>query len=324
MNRFDRIFELHRLLSGARVPVPHKEIESKLECSRATATRLIQSMREHLNAPIAFDRDRGGYYYDLNAPEGAMYELPGLWFNPSELHALLAMRELLRRVQPGLMEDQLAPVAKRIDKLLTIQHAGSDETPHRIRILGMATRPAGPYFEQIASAVVRRRRVNIRYYSRHTDTLSEREVSPQRLTHYRDAWYLDAYCHLRDDLRTFALEEIREAKLLTRSARQIPDERLDNHYAAAYGIFAGPADHLAILRFRPTRARWVAHEQWHPEQRGELLPDGSYELHIPYGNPTELILDVMRYGADVEVIAPEGLRAEVAGRLRDAAAQYGN
>jgi len=66
----------------------------------------------------------------------------------------------------------------------------------------------------------------------------------------------------------------------------------------------------------------VADERWHPQQQGRFLPDGSYQLEIPYHRADELILDILRYGPDVEVLAPPELRQEVAERLQRAAAIY--
>ncbi|MEJ1296307.1 MAG: HTH domain-containing protein [Candidatus Sedimenticola sp. (ex Thyasira tokunagai)] len=107
MDRFDRIFNLHKLLSASRLPVSRQRIEEELECSRATAKRIVETMRLYLNAPIKYDRERNGYHYD--AAEGEMFELPGIWFNASELHALLSVQQLLTQVQPGLLEQQFAP-----------------------------------------------------------------------------------------------------------------------------------------------------------------------------------------------------------------------
>ena len=58
-----------------------------------------------------------------------------------------------------------------------------------------------------------------------------------------------------------------------------------------------------MLRFTPERARWVADEQWHPQQQGRWLEDGSYELSIPYRESRELVMDVMRHGGGVAVLA---------------------
>jgi len=77
-----------------------------------------------------------------------------------------------------------------------------------------------------------------------------------------------------------------------------------------------------VLRFTPLRARWVAREQWHPEQHSEWQEDGSYQLKIPYGDDRELLMDILKYGADVEVLAPKNLRARVRDVLQEAHQKY--
>lgn len=320
MDRFDRIFELNRILQSARYPVSRQRLEESLECSRATVKRLIEEMRLYLNAPIVYDRKHNGYRYD--SAEGEMYELPGLWFNASELQALLAVQQLLEGVQPGLLDSHLQPLRRKIDDLLSHQQGAGEPVSRRIRLLRAAARPAGPHFTLLAGALATRRRLRLDYYNRARDSSDEREVSPQRLTHYRDNWYLDAWCHLRQGLRTFALDAIRQAVQLERPAKEVDEATLESHFAAAYGIFSGEARDLAVLRFTPERARWVATETWHPHQRSRWLEDGSYELTLPYGNPAELLMDLLKYGPDVEVVAPPSLRAAVAERLSAAISRY--
>ncbi len=319
MDRFDRIYRLNQLLSSARYPVPRARIEEELECKRETVKRTIRDMRLYLNAPIEYDRDKNGYYYDLS--QGEIYELPGLWFNASELHGLLSVQQLLSEMQPGLLGEQLAPLRERIDRLLKNQHAGGD-IGSRLRVQRAAARPAGEHFGRVADATARRRRLRIVYHGRAEDRRSERELSPQRLIHYRDNWYLLAWCHLREALRTFAIDAIRSAEVLDAAAHEVPESDLDAYQQDSYGIFSGKAESLAVLRFNAHSARWVAGEQWHPQQRGEWRDDGGYELQVPFSRPEELIMDILKYGADVEVIAPAWLRQRVAGMLEEAAARY--
>jgi predicted DNA-binding transcriptional regulator YafY len=133
---------------------------------------------------------------------------------------------------------------------------------------------------------------------------------------------LDAWCHLRAGLRTFALDAIEAASSLDVDAVEVSERQLEEHFADSYGIFAGRAERTAILKFTPQRARWVARERWHAVQEGRMLDDGSYELRLPYSNPAELIMDILKYGPDVEVTSPQELRQAVATRLQQAAARY--
>lgn len=324
MDRFDRIFELNRILQSARRPVSRKRLEDELECSRATVKRIIEEMRLYLNAPIVYDREHNGYCYDES--EGGMYELPGLWFNASELHALLTVQQLLADVQPGLLEPLLKPLQQRIDGLLELQRAGSDGLQGRVRMLQMAARfdaeQGGATFQTVAGALAQRRRLRLRYHSRWRASREERDVSPQRLVHYRDNWYLDGWCHLREGLRTFAIDAMEHAQALETPAVAVDAAALDSHFASSYGIFAGTPEHEAVLHFSATRARYVANERWHRDQQGRLLEDGRYELRVPYSNPAELIMDILKFGPEVEVVAPPALREAVAERLRQALDHY--
>ena len=322
MDRFASILALHKIVSGAKLPISGKRLEEKLECSKASRKRIIEEMRNHLNAPIVYDRERNGFYCDLDAVEGGMFELPGLSFNTSEHYALLAMRERLTRIQPGLFETQLSPVTQRIDKLLKNANVDGGQAVRRIRIHGIAARDPGEYFEITAGATIALRRVRIQYQSREIGAQSEQAVSPQRMIHFRHNWYLDAWCHLRKALRTFAVEQIESAQALNQKSTAIPDKRLDEHYTTAYGIFAGPATSIAVLRFTPKRARWVSKEQWHPDQQSAWLDDGRYELRLPYGDLTELVTDILRHRPEVDGL--DELRARVVAQLERTLMSYRN
>ena len=316
MNSFHRIYQLHRILASHRLPVSRKVLEERLECSRATILRTIETLRNTFNAPLEYDRERNGYYYDNQ--DGSAFELPGVWFDADELYALLTAQQLLEQIQPGLLGAQLKPIKGRLEKILAAQNLGNREIANRIRILSMMGRnKTVRYFQQVASALLQRQQLDMIYYTRSNGGQTSRTVSPQRLTHYRDNWYLDAWCHKREALRSFALECIKKAAPIELAARDIAEAELDEHFASSYGIFAGKANHIAVLHFTAERARWVADEQWHPQQQGTFLPDGRYELRIPYANETELIMDILKHGAAVEVIAPESLRQSIVKKLHE-------
>lgn len=321
MDRLQRIYKLHEAVSSRRHPVSRQTLQDELECSRATVNRIIQEMRLYFSAPLEYDRERNGYFYDTK--DGEIFELPGVWFNATELYALLTTQQLLEQAQPGLLDNHLKPLKTRIEKILAITQSGKGEIAKRVRILRMAGRnTTSEHFQTVAGAVLQRKRLAIRYHSRSDDTETRREISPQRLTHYRDNWYLDAWCHQRNALRSFAVDRLREAKALEKVAKDISEKELDAHFASSYGIFAGKPKHTAVLRFTSERARWVAEEQWHPQQQGRILDDGRYELHIPYSDPRELVMDVLKHGAEVEVIEPASLRKMISQQLQQAAQQY--
>ncbi len=323
VDKFDRIFQLHAILASRRTAIPLEDLMARLEASKSTVLRAIATMKDHLNAPIVFDREVGGYRYgSANDQSGEAFELPGLWFTARELQALAIMQRLLKDAGGGLLEEHLTPLARRLADLTRDKRLNLGEAAARLRFPAIGARPAGAAFGTVASATLQRKKLWIEYHSRGKDERTERTVSPQRIVHYRESWYLDAWDESRAALRSFSIDRILHANVLDEPAFDVPERELDEHYASAYGIFGGHADNVAVLRFTPERARWVSAETWHPQQHGEWLPDGSYELRIPYRESRELVMDVTRHGASVEVISPPELRREVADELRRAAGRY--
>jgi predicted DNA-binding transcriptional regulator YafY len=317
----ERFYKIDRLLKERR-SISFAALQEALGVSRATLKRDLVDMKDRFNAPIEFDRELGGYRFG-KPRVGPRYELPGLWFSASEIHALLTALQLLTGLQPGLLDARVAPLAERLRAILGSGDHSWQEIEKRIRIFQPGRRESkAEHFGTVAAALLKRQRLRIRHYNREKDLETEREVSPQRLVHYRDNWYLDAYCHLREDLRSFAVDAIREASLLDTRAREVAKGELDDYLKSGYGIFAGRAVDWASLKFTPQAARWVAAQSWHSNQRARFEKDGSYVLEVPYANDRELVMEILKFGPDVEVLAPEALRAKVRGQLDAARNAY--
>lgn len=319
MNRAERIYRLHHLLGGRR-PVPLLRLREQLHASRATVVRDIAYLRDFFQAPVLYDRERNGYIYD---PDEPAFELPGLFFNESELFALLAAEQMLEAVQPGILAPKLGPLKARIRKLLSESGHDADTVAERILVRRFAPRRSDPeIFAAVAEAVLAGRQLDITYHGRGRDTVTDRPVHCARLLHYRANWYLLAWCERARGLRLFALERVRAAvnrnlpASIAASARE-----LDRYVSASFGIFSGEAEHWARIRFSPEMARWVAEENWHPDQIGQWI-DGQFELQVPYSDPRELLMELLKYGPDAEIVEPDSLRAEARRRLEEALSTY--
>jgi predicted DNA-binding transcriptional regulator YafY len=324
LDRTERFYKIDQIISDRRV-VNFDTLREALEVSPATLKRDIQYLRDRLNAPIIWDRDAGGYRYEKDsAPAGSQFELPGLWFNASEIHALLTMQHLLATLdQSGLLGPHIQPMMARLNGLLGSADNTGEEIRKRVRIIGAgARRMQLHHFEKAGSALLQRKRLLITYRARGKNEITEREISPQRLVHYRENWYLDAWCHLRRELRSFAVDSIIKADLLETPARSVSEKTLDAVLGAGYGIFSGKKVQWAKLKFTPERARWVAQEQWHPKQKSKYEPDGSYLLAIPYSDDRELVMDILRHGPAVEVLAPQKLRERISEQVGQIQQRY--
>ena len=322
MDRTERFYRIDQLLNEHRV-VPVGTFLEELGISLATFKRDLEYLRDRLNAPIEWDREAGGYRFGRADPLAPKYELPGLWFNASEIHALLTMQQLLQSLGPGLLSPHIEPLLARLKMLLESADIPAGSVENRIRILRANARAYEPeHFAPIATAVLQRKRVEISYYTRSRDETQDRLVSPQRLTHYRDNWYLDAWCHLRNGIRSFALDAIRRVRLGSEPALEVSERELDETLGAGYGIFSGKAVQWARLRFTPERARWVSRETWHPEQKSRFDESGNFILDVPYSDDRELIMDILKHGSHVEVLEPATLRERIRAELGRMQALY--
>jgi predicted DNA-binding transcriptional regulator YafY len=117
---------------------------------------------------------------------------------------------------------------------------------------------------------------------------------------------------------------VRDASLLETRAKHVALRELETELDAGYGIYGGGGAKVswATLVFNAEAAQWVANEEWHPQQKARWLDDGRYELQVPYSDPTELTMDILRHGDSVVVAGDKTLAASVRARLRSALARY--
>lgn len=328
-NNTARLYRIETLIRS-RGHVSMADLMAELEVSRATLKRDLEYLRSRMGAPIEYDPAANGYRFGSTAYAGPRHELPGLWFDETELYSLLMAQQLLGGLDAdGLLSRHLKPLLDRIRHLLASGGGGdaaAQQLMQRVKIVSAQRRPvASRFFERVSAALLQRRRLHLRYLTRARRESGEREVSPQRLVHYRNTWYLDAWCHRVDALRRFALDAVEDAQVLEdRRARDVPLHRVQAEMDAGYGIYAGGKRQWALLSFDPQAAQWASREEWHPEQQGRWTADGRYELRLPYVDDTELVMDLLRQGAQVRVLEPPTLAAAVRNQLVSAAAQYGN
>lgn len=318
----ERIYRIDQLLHERR-SITFQELMEKLEVSRATLKRDLAYMRDRLNAPIIFDKELSGYRLGEQGV-GEAYELPGMWFSAQEIYALMTMQHLLSNLDTGgLLGPHIKPLQSRLSALLETADNSVDQIQKRIKVENLGARHHDlELFQVVGSALINRKRLQIKYYSRGTNETSERDVSPQRLIHYRGNWYLDTWCHLRDDLRSFSVDAIKSAVILEEKAITVSEDKLNEVLGAGYGIFSGKNVQWAILHFTPERARWVASERWHSKQKGQYLSDGTYELKVPYSDHRELLMDILKHGASVKVVEPKELQSALMKELSSMTSVY--
>lgn len=307
MGRTERLFRITSLLRDTK-SLRFEDILQRLGISPATLKRDLKYLREQLGTPIEYDAFERSYKIAANGPHGRK-ELPGLWFSEAELHALALAHRLLEQLDPQQkLVPRLTSVIQRAERLLS-QQAGRIQLLDRVRLVIPGKRDVNAEaFDVITTALAQRRQVQMRYFTRSRGASSQRCVSPQRIVFYR-TWYLDAWCHRANELRRFALDAVESVTATQALALEIPLHLVERLFDGAYGAFPGEPNRWATLVFSPTAAQWVERETWHPMQRMRRLEDGHLELVLPYREPTELAMDILRHGEHVEVQGDELLAA---------------
>jgi predicted DNA-binding transcriptional regulator YafY len=313
LDRTERFYRIQQLLER-RLSVSSDEFRSQLQVSRATLHRDIEYLRDRMGMPIVWDAGVRAYRLKRSGQGTERFHLPGLWLTEAEISGLVAMGDLIDQVDPsGVIGAHIKPLRDRLYEILTSMGIQPGEFSRRIRWVSLGSRAgAHLHFPKVALATLTRRRIVIDYYTRGRDERQEREVSPQRIVHYRQNWYLDAWCHLRGGLRSFALDCILGVEATEVAAQEISDVELDEFFSKGYGMFSGAHPlQWAVLRFTPERSRWVGNECWHLQQQSEFSSLGEYILRVPYTMCEELIGDILRHGTEVEVVSPPSLRSKV-------------
>ena len=306
MDHFDQVHQIYQMLKQSRLPVSKKTLQEKLEVSASTVKNRIGELRDRYDAPIVYCRKHKGYYFSDDK-----YELHGIWFSQNELLALLTLEQQLETLEPGLISEQLRLSKQKISKLIQ-QKAPQQQLDKRLRILSIHNKTLAPdIFTDLTRATLHRKRVDI-HYQRHSDQQrSQRVISPQRLVYYKANWYVDAWCHHKKQLRTFAIDGILTLKVCDENAKDVPEQQLEQITSPSYGIFAGNQVKRARLIFSEPASHWVAKEKWHSKQQGEWLDAQRYQLIIPYQRDEELLMDILKYGEWVKIEEPATLQHKI-------------
>lgn len=322
MSQLMRIFRINYLLSTRRV-VSAQTIQEDLEISPATMKRDLQLMRDQMNAPITFNRQLKGYQYRPGQSLGPQFQLPGLWLNPSEAYALITAQVLLEDIEPGLVSDLVRPFQQLLVDLIS-RNGGSEEPlswteiAQRIQVIqSLRHRVPLTHFQSVAYAAIHHQKLSVTFNTESmSDSASDLPVilSPQRMTYYRENWFLDAWSHALQALRTYGLDELATVTVLDEPAELRPLEEVDRVLNTGFGAYVGEVRRTAVLDFSPDRARALQRLTWADQHEGTWLDNGWYRVSVEYNNEKALVKDILRHCPGILVQSPEPLKQ----RVRDA------
>jgi len=242
------------------------------------------------------------------------HNLPSLSFSPSELMALIFSRDLLKPLEGTEIHQSLEAAFNKAAAILPPE--GMDHVRQMQRYFSVNLGPHKRYrehretIERLNQALAEKRSVQMRYYSASRDITRRREVDPYRLWYSAGALYLVGYCHIRKEVRLFAVDRIRSLAI-TQHPWQMPlGFDLDAYIQEALVVMRGDPIEVELLFDRKTAA-WARDRLWHPSQKVAQLKDGRMRMMLRVSDTPELLGWILSFGAGVQVVSPQSLRDKV-------------
>lgn len=240
--------------------------------------------------------------------------VPALTCSPTELMALLISRHLLKPLDGTQVQTALDSLLGKAAAALPAP--GWDYVEQVAGLFSVGLGPHKTYkrhrdtIDRLTQAISQARTVQLRYFSASRGKTTRREADPYRLWYASGGLYLVAYCHIRRDVRLFAVERIRSVTLTDHPYQMPLGFDLDAYVQDALTVMRGPRIEVELL-FNKVTAAWVRDRIWHPSQRQTPLKDGRLRMALSVAGTRELVGWVLSFGSGVRVVKPESLRAAV-------------
>ncbi len=313
MSQAKRIFAIHDLLKHLKV-VPISVLIDELEVSERQIKRDLKFMREHMKAPIAYSRERNGYYYEkpYDLCDYADEKMLLFYLFARRIAENLSLMPVVSRELLDTIEDKYLKEYEPILDRITYELADHERM-----------RPA--VLKQVLGAMRSGTALGI-VYRNAAGEQSRRFIEPWHLINYSGKWYLLAWCRSSKALRTFLLSRIVEIMDTGEPFEKELDERLLKRYLEeSYGIFKLPDAQEMTIRFHEPILPLVRDREWHPRQRlVETTCDGKpcLELTLPIADPIEITYMVLGFTPYAEVVSPPEYRRAWLARLAEAMRRY--
>ncbi len=293
----------------------------KLSCTVRTIWRDLDVLQK-AGFPLYDDKGADGRRSLWKLEEQFTLGLP-VKLSLAETAALLMSRDLLGPARTGAVGSAVTSAFDKIGRVLSrdaLRLLDQMRESVGVRAIGAKLQaPAAEHVALIQKALLDRRRLDMRYYSMSRDEESRRQVDPYHLTVFDGGFYLVGYCHLRKTERVFAVERIRDLKMLAMNFALRPGFSAEEYLKHAWGIVKGEIVPVKVI-FSRSVARYIRDRLWHPSQKFRELSDGRLEMNLRVADTLEVRRWVLGYGPDAELIEPASIRqalreqAEVLGR----------
>jgi len=279
-------------------------LAEQFEVSTKTAQRDVEFMRERLSFPLVYDRNKKGYFYTDNN-----FSLPMTYLSSEELSSLLIARKMLLDISGGIAGGEIKGIAYKITSILRTHVLEIDALDKALSFRLIEYTPTSDkVFSIVLAGCLKMLSLDLLYYSPGHDKETVRTVDPYYLLNYMGTWYLIAYCHKAKQIRNFVLSRMVECKITDNTFKVKKNFNINEYRDSTFGLFKGKDLTQVVLKFSPELSRRIKNQIWHKNQKSKVLIDGSFQLSFPVAHLSEIKREVLKHGADVEVIEPQALR----------------
>lgn len=314
------MLRIHQALSAGEFPNA-SHLAKLLEVSTKSVHRDLEFMRDRLGLPIEYSPAQFGYRYTE-----AVQSFPTLQISEGELFALMVAEKALHQYRGTPFEQPLVSAFKKMaDSLPETISVNLDGWSKAIsfRTTAEPLVHAG-IFATIARAVTQRRRLTMRYRKPGTQRSEVRLVDPVHVSNINGEWYLFAYDHGRNDLRTFSPARIESLEETGETFEESIRFSLDQRLKGSFGVHSPEGDYVVRVRAHPEVADYIREKKWHTSQKLWEGENGSVEVEMRLSSLTEIERWILGWGGRVEALQPPELRSAVSRSARRLMASHRN
>ena len=299
----ERMLRIHQAIHSGKYPNA-TTLAGELEVSTKSIYRDIEFMRDRLELPVEFDGARNGFHYTEEVSN-----FPTLQITEGELFALLVAEKALQQYRGTAFERPLLSAFKKMAASLpdtvslnladweqTISFRTSAEPILNVEI-----------FDTLAKATARHRQLLLTYRKPGRKETEPRVVDPYHLANINGEWFLFAYCHLRNDIRTFVPSRIQEAELTGKTFVRPQKFSLEKRLRDTFGVVTGQGEFEVVIRFDELVSDYIREKRWHPSQQLIELEDGGVELRLKLSSLAEIQRWILSWGGQACALAPAEL-----------------
>jgi predicted DNA-binding transcriptional regulator YafY len=320
-DQLGRQWRIIQTLISSRTGKSASELAEGLDCNPRTVYRDLEALQV-AGFPIYTEREDGKNLWSLL--DTVKHQMP-VPFTLTELMALYFSRDMLKVFKDTAFYESLESLFQKVKTTLppeSIKYLNNVE-----QTLHLAIKPYKNYgkfkeiINRVTDAALNRKTIEIVYYTMSRRKKTRRKVDPYRVWFFDGTFYLIGLCHMRNEVRIFALDRI---KMLhqTRETFTIPENfNLDDFMGSSFGVYQGPPIHIKVW-FHPDVAGYIKEKIWHESQQIHPQPDGSIIFEAQVAGTDEIRFWIMTWGSKAEVLEPESLREEIRAEAERMARRY--